>query len=201
VPGPAPGASGTPAPRHVDPYHSHAYPPHPIPAPSSTPASTSSYSRDPRRHAPSQYSHADRRALPPPPPSPAPSSSYQRRWHASQPQTYERAQTSPPPPPSLPPRSQYRDDERHHVPPPPRSEVDPHDHDDDGYRDARYGNTSYTAYSPSQSDEQLRWMTTPSDSVGQLHSQSRSQSPGPGSGPSRSYAGHGPVDDVGGGRK
>ena len=87
-----------------------------------------------------------------------------------------------------------RHDERHRITPPGRSEAG-----DDGYNDAGYANTTYAPCSPAPSEEQLRWMTTPSDSGGQRHSQSRSQSPGSVMG--RGYTGHGLSDDVRSGRQ
>jgi len=210
TPAPTPTAISAAIPRHGDAYDSqgHAPPPqqqhrhtpsshsHAYPHPESNPGPSTDLR--PRPHAYQHaHAHADRMKESPSE-SPAPSSSQpQRRWNGPRPQTYERGHRT-----ALPPRFHERphdhrerdrndDDERHRGGQlPARPEAD----HDDGYR---YANT-YTTHSPGHSEEQPRWLTTPSDGTGQRLSQSRSQSPG--SGHSRGYAGYGSADDVRGGR-
>ncbi|KAF8478422.1 hypothetical protein DFH94DRAFT_54865 [Russula ochroleuca] len=159
---------------------------------------------------PQVYEHEKARDPQPPPPprsherrpapAPAPQAADDGYRQGSHPQDYDHKHARPRdhPQPSSPPPPRSHEWRPAPVPAPaPQAQAA-----DDGYRETRYAD-SYAVYSPAPSDEQVRWMSTPtpSESVGgqqRRHSPSQSR----GSSPSRSYVGHSRhTDEVRGGRR
>jgi hypothetical protein len=202
------------APRHGDAYHPQGHAPPPPPQHPPTPSlmhpsyphpipSTPTHSRS------HPHAHADPQRTPgqaPPAASPTFSQQQRHRHSSARPQAYEHA------------RDPRRDREREHPQPSHESVAEYRDRDrdnerhrtparaacseaGDGYRDARYAADSYAAYSPARSDEEVRWMSTPSDSVGLRYNRSQSQSQSGGTSPGRGYSGREIADDMRNGRR